>query len=81
MADAEDEDEVLDPELAEVPLEPHAAAPNARPMDRTAIAGTLYVTVVDSLFIRVDRTFASIEHLGLMRIWVDGHPGCGPGPG
>jgi hypothetical protein len=44
MADAEDDDEdgLLDPELAELPLEPHAAAPNARPADRTAMAGTLY---------------------------------------
>jgi hypothetical protein len=44
MADAEDDDEegVLDPELAELPLEPHAAAPNARPADTTAMAGILY---------------------------------------
>jgi hypothetical protein len=41
-AAADDEDGVLDPEFAEVPLEPHAAAPNARPADRTAMAGTLY---------------------------------------
>jgi hypothetical protein len=60
MADAADADEdgVLDPELAEVPLEPHAAAPNARPADRTAIAGTLYFMVVNSSFMGVD------EHLG-----------------
>ena len=51
MADAEDEDGVPDPELAEVALEPHAAAPSARPADRTAIAGTLYFMMVDSLFI------------------------------
>jgi hypothetical protein len=48
MADAEDG--VLDPELAEVPLEPHAGTPNARPADRTAMAGTLYFMVADSLF-------------------------------
>jgi hypothetical protein len=60
MADAADadEDEAGDPELAEVPLEPHAAAPNARPADRTAIAGTLYFMVVNSSFMGVD------EHLG-----------------
>jgi hypothetical protein len=71
MADAEDEDEALDPELAEVPLEPHAAAPNARPADRTAIAGTLYFMMVDSLFVCVDRTS------GLAGIRADGHLGCG----
>ena len=69
MADAEDEDGVAAPELAEVPLEPHAAAPNARPAVMTAIAGTLYFTVMDSLFICVDRTS------GWTDIWVDGHLG------
>jgi hypothetical protein len=50
MADAEDDDEdgAGDPELAELPLEPHAAAPNARPADRTAMAGTLYFIFLDS---------------------------------
>jgi hypothetical protein len=57
MADAEDGDEDgLDPELADVPLEPHAAAPNARPADRTAMAGTLYFIGVDSF-------------IGLWNIW------------
>jgi hypothetical protein len=48
MADAEEDDEdgVLDPELAEVPLEPHAAAPKARPAVMTAMAGTLYFIAV-----------------------------------
>jgi hypothetical protein len=39
IADAEDG--VLDPELADVPLEPHAAAPNARPAVARAMAGIL----------------------------------------
>ncbi|MGO9219725.1 MAG: hypothetical protein ACLP5E_18475 [Streptosporangiaceae bacterium] len=54
MAEAEDDDEdgVLDPELAEVPLEPHAAAPNARPADRTATAGILYFIFLDSFGLR-----------------------------
>jgi hypothetical protein len=52
MADAEDEDGVADPELAEVPPEPHAAAPSARPAVMTAMAGTLYF-ILDSSFIRV----------------------------
>jgi hypothetical protein len=52
MAEDEDDDGAEDPELAEVPLEPHAAAPNARPADRAATAGTLYF-MVDSLFIGV----------------------------
>src|ERR1700734_1455103 len=52
MADAEDEDGVVAPELAEVPLEPHAAAPSARPAVRTAMAGNLYF-ISDSSFIRV----------------------------
>jgi hypothetical protein len=42
MAEDDDEDGVPDPEFAEVPLEPHAAAPNARPAEMTAMAGTLY---------------------------------------
>jgi hypothetical protein len=60
MAEAEDDDEdgVLDPELAEVPLEPHAAAPNARPADRTAMAGILYL-----IFSGLLRT-SVMEHLG-----------------
>jgi hypothetical protein len=59
-ADAADEDEdgVPDPELAEVPLEPHAAAPNARPADRTAMAGTLYFMVWTPF------SFALTEQLG-----------------
>jgi hypothetical protein len=54
----EDEDGVPDPELAEVPLEPHAAAPNARPADRTAMAGTLYFMVWTPC------SFALTEQLG-----------------
>ncbi|MGH3120341.1 MAG: hypothetical protein ACRDND_04820 [Streptosporangiaceae bacterium] len=52
MAEAEDDDEdgAADPELAEVPLEPHAAAPNARPADTTAMAGILYFIFVNSFF-------------------------------